>query len=170
MKEILKLARANVYIRDKESGLLIFKDSNLFVDSGRVLIADVLRGAVSMNPIYFVCDLGDDATVPETDDIDLVSYVSPLSIAVNYPTYPSTIAGEPTGIAFQFEFDNTGYGGDKTIRELGLFYRANSSNFPLRGDLSSTMIGPMLSRLRTTYSSIVIGDTRTITIDWKILF
>ena len=58
--------------------------------------------------------------------------------------------------------------GDVTIKELGLFYRPDSASFPQR--LTAPEVGTMLARIKTTLSSIVVGDTRTITIDWKIIF
>ena len=170
MIKILKSARANVMVKDKETGLLLFRDSNLFVDGGRQLIADVFDGTTAFLPTWWVCDLGDDATATETDQVDLVGYISPLSFssAVGYPT---GLAGEPTGVHFQFEFDNTGYSGDQVIKELGLFYRPDTvtDDFPRR-HTSTGATGYMVARLKTSYTSVTVGDGRTITIDWKILF
>jgi len=172
MRDILKYAKANVRITD-EDGKLIFKDSNLFVDSGRKFLADTLKATISgsqINPSLFACDLGDDSTTPSVDQVDLVNYIS-ISIAVDTPTYPADLSGEPTGIHFRFTFNNTGFGGDQTIREVGLFYRPDSivaPLFPFRGTPANA--GYMLARMKTTASSIVVGDTRTITIDWKIIF
>jgi hypothetical protein len=172
MIDILKYAKANVRIID-ENGLLIFEDSNLFVDSGRKFLADTLKATISgsqINPSLFACDLGDSSTTPAVEQVDLVSYIN-ISIAVDTPTYPTDLPGEPTGIYFRFIFDNTGFGGDQTIREVGLFYRPDSfvaPLFPFRGTPSNA--GYMLARMKTTASSIVVGDTRTITIDWKIIF
>lgn len=168
---ILKYAKANVRITD-EDGKLIFKDSNLFLDSGRQFIADTLKATISgssINPSLFACDLGDDSTTPAVDDVDLTNYID-ISLAVNTPTYPTDLAGEPTGIHFQFTYANTS-GSDITFRELGLFYRPDSlvaPLFPYRGTPSNA--GYMLAHLKTTASSIVVGDTKSITIDWKILF
>lgn len=172
MKELLKYSRVNVKISDKESKKIIFTGHNLFVDSGRVFIADALRNAISGSVIqsqYYACDLGDNAATPTADDIDLINYISPLSVGLVLG-YPAALSGEPSGIHFQFEFNNTGFGGDKTIRELGLFYRPDTDDYPRRGSSPTTMLGTMLARLKTTSSSIIIGDTRTVTIDWKILF
>jgi hypothetical protein len=167
MEEILKYTKVNVCIKDEDEKIL-FEDHNLFVDSGRVFIADILRGAISFNPIYFVCDLGTGTTTPVASDTDLVTYTSPLSIQINTPSYPIALLGTATGIHLQFIFNNTGFGGDQTIRELGLFYRANSNDFPRRG--TPVSLDTMLARLKTTLNSIVVGNTRTITIDWKIIF
>lgn len=169
MKNIFKYTRANVCIKDKETSRTLFEDSNLFVDSGRNLIANVLRGAVTIIPAFFVCDLGSDDTVSSTSQLDLVSYTSPLSIAP-VAGYPIALTGEPTGVHFQFSFNNISFGGDQVIRELGLFYRVDSDDSPRRGSDPTTMTGTMLARLKTTLNSIVVGDTRTITIDWKIIF
>jgi hypothetical protein len=168
MRNILKHARANVKITD-ETGTIIFEDHNLFVDSGRAFIANIFQGAVVFNPVALVCDLGSSSSTPSVDELDLVSYTSPLSIAMA-PAYPIALSGEPTGVHFQFIFNNTGLGGDKIIKELGLFYRDSSDDPPRRGSSPATMVGTMLARLKTTYSSIVVGDTRTITIDWRIIF
>ena len=168
MEEILKYTKVNVCIKDEDEKIL-FEDHNLFVDTGRAFIANVLRGAiVAFNPIYFVCDLGGGTTTPVASDLDLVSYTSLLSIQINTPSYPIALVGAPTGIHLQFIFNNTGFGGDQTIRELGLFYRANSNDFPRRG--TPVSLDTMLARLKTTLNSIVVGNTRTITIDWKIIF
>lgn len=171
MKDILEHSKANVKIFDG-LGNIIFKGSNLFTTSGRQFIADTLKATISgasINPSLFACDLGDDSTTPTTDDVDLTSYID-VSIAVNTPAYPADLSGEPTGIHFQFVYTNSS-GSDVTIRELGLFYRPDSivaPLFPYRGTPSNA--GYMLARLRTTASSIVVGDTKAITIDWKILF
>lgn len=169
MKELLKNSRINVQIRDKETGETIFNGHNLFVDQGRAFIADALRAAISgatIQPGYYACDFGDGSTTPTTDDIDLVSFLT-LSAAL-VGGYPAAMAGEPTGIHFQFTFTNGG--ADATVRELGLFYRPDTDDYPNRGSDPTNMKGTMLARLKTTSSSIVIGSTRTVTIDWKILF
>jgi hypothetical protein len=169
MKKILGNAKANVCVADSETRRVLFEDSNLFVDTGRVFVANIFSGITSLIASRFVCDLGNDATLPAIAQIDLLGYISPLSIPVNTPTYPTLLSGEPTGVHLQFIFNNTGYGGDKTVRELGLFYR-DLPTFPLRGAVPATDFGIMLARLKTTYSSIVVGDTKSITIDWKIIF
>lgn len=172
MKEILKKARVNVEVRDKETGDILFADHNLFVDKGRETIANIFVGTVSIDPTKFACDLGDSSQTPDVTDLDLVGFppatatLQDTSIAIT-AGYPIILSGEATGVHFNFEFVNTGFGGDQTIRELGLFYR-NAPLFPFR-ELDGTT-GPMLARLKTTLSSIVVGDNRTITIDWKIIF
>lgn len=168
MKNILKAARANVTVKDKDTGLILFKDSNLFVDSGRQLIADIFVGSVAFLPTWWVCDLGDNATAPDFDQTDILGYVSPLSFSSS-AGYPIILSGEPTGVNFQFEFTNSG--SDQVIRELGLFYRPNTvtNDFPRRHTVTGAT-GYMVARLKTTYSSVVVGSGRTITIDWKILF
>jgi hypothetical protein len=171
MKEIFKYAKVNVQVTDNATSKIIFEDHNLFVDTGRIFIAQSIKGTISGGPItpsYFVCDFGNNATTPTINDIDLASYLSPNSIAVNTPTYPADFAGQPTGVHFQFLYTNA-TGLDVTIRELGLFYRPDSDQFPLRHSITAAP-GTMLARLKTTLSSIVIGNTRTITIDWKVIF
>jgi hypothetical protein len=173
MNELLKYTRVNVRIKDKETQELLFDGHNLFVETGRAFIAETFKGQISggvIQPGAFVCDLGDDGTTPVATDIDLYNYNSAdeLSVGVS-PTYPADLAGSPTGIWFRFDFvNNTGI--DQTIRELGLFYRPDSDDFPKRGTSPSTMKGTMLARLKTTSSSLVVGNSRTITIDWKIIF
>ncbi len=171
MKEILKYSKVNVRVTDNDIGKILFEDHNLFVDTGRTFIAQSIKGTISGGPItpsYFVCDLGDNATTPTVNDIDLANYLSPNSIAVNTPTYPADFAGQPTGVHFQFLYTNA-TGLDVTVRELGLFYRPDSDQFPLRHSITAAP-GTMLARLKTTLSSIVISNTRTITIDWKVIF
>lgn len=171
MSGILKYTRVNVQVADRQTGEILFKDHNLFVETGRTFIAQAMKGTISGGPItpsYFVCDLGDDATTPTVNDIDLINYLSPNSIAVNTPTYPADFPGQPTGVHFQFLYTNT-TGLDVTVRELGLFYRPDSDQFPLRHTITAAP-GTMLARLKTTLSSIIISNTRSITIDWKVIF
>jgi len=172
MKELLKYCRVNVEVKDKETDELLFEGHNLFVDIGRAFIADTLRAAISggvIQPALYACDFGDSAATPTVDDIDLAGTLKG-SAQLTDASYPAAMAGEPTGIWFQFTFtNNTGL--DITARELGLFYRPDtigSPAFPGRG--SPANAGTMLARLKTTSSSIVIGNSRTITVDWKILF
>ena len=178
MKEILKYTRANVKVTNEEA--ILFEDHNLFVDSGRALIAQIFMGATPWGfPFDYtsiVCDLGDNASVPSQSDIDLAMITPPFS---SYPIsssgleagYPIALSGEPTGIHFRFLYTATG--GDKIIRELGLFYRPyviGVPAFPFRGEDPTLYTGTMITRIKTTLSSIVVGDSRTITIDWKIIF
>jgi len=168
MKKILERASANVSIKDNETGKILFKGHNLFVDSGRTLIADIFKNAISFNPGFLVCDLGDDATVPDAIQVDLVHYLSPFSVAIT-GGYPISIDGEPSGVHFQFGFTNSS-GAPVTIRELGLFYRANSDAFPFPGSDPVSMRGLMIARLKTTLSSITVSAGSQFTIDWKIIF
>lgn len=173
MNELLKYTKVNVQITDKETKELLFEGHNLFVESGRAFIADTFKGFISgstINPAFFVCDFGDDATTPLASDVDLYNYNSTDELSVGITVgYPANIVGSPTGIWFQFEFNNA-TGLDQTVRELGLFYRPDSDDFPRRGADPSNMKGVMLARLKTTSASLVVGNSRTITIDWKILF
>jgi hypothetical protein len=170
MEKVLKYSKANVCVKDKETNKILFEDSNLFVDIGRVLIAEVFAGispGSPLNPLYWVCDLGDDATDPTTSDADLVNYLN-ISIAVE-AGYPIILAGSSTGVHFNFEYVAAG---DTTIRELGLFYRpdpAITDSFPDRHSVTPVP-GYLVARLKTTYSSIFVGSGKTITIDWKIIF
>lgn len=169
MKNILlNRTLLNVCIFDKKTGDVLYKGHNLFVDSGRKLIADIFTGAVTFDPINFVCDLGSDATNVLPSQLDLLNYTSPLSFIATNP-YPISLSGYASGVDFLFEFNNTGFGGDKTIRELGLFYRADSDDFPRRGSDPPTMTGVMLARLKTN-GAITVSDTNTITIEWEIIF
>jgi len=165
MKNVLKHAKANVSIRDKETGELLFNKSNLFVDAGRALIAGLFLGTIGIDKTKYACDFGDDATTPAVNDVDLVNYID-VSVGINEPSYPMALSGEGTGVHFQFEYSAAG---DTTIRELGLFHRPTSASFPaaVRG---VDDVGDMLARLVTTYGSIFVGTGRTITIDWKIIF
>jgi hypothetical protein len=164
MKEILKYSKANVCIKDEE-GKILFADSNLFVDSGRELIAKIFRGDVADAALStkIACDLGDDATNSAPDQLDLINFTNSLAAGATIVSYPEA----PTGVHFQFTFTAAG---DTIIRELGLFYRPDSDSFPTRGSDPPTMTGTMIARLKTTLSSITVADTRTITIDWKIIF
>jgi len=169
MKDILKYTKVNVKVTDKETDKTLFRGHNLFVTSGRIFIAETFMGTISgnvINPTLFACDLGADAGTPVIDDVDLISYIPTCSVGVT-AGYPAALSGSPTGIHFRFSFVN-GTGGDVTIKELGLFYRPDSASFPQR--LTAPEVGTMLARIKTTLSSIVVGDTRTITIDWKIIF
>lgn len=168
MKELFKYTRVNVRIADKDTGELLFKDHNLFVDTGRVFIAEAIRGTISgatINPAAFVCDLGDSGATPTINDVDLTSPV--LDACLPIVGSPAALSGQPTGVAFNFVYANAG-ALDVTVREFGLFYRVDSNDFPRRGTPSTP--GPMLARLKTTLSSIVISPARSITIEWKILF
>lgn len=168
MKALFKYTMANVKVKDKKTGEILFADHNLFVDTGRVFIAEALRGAISgavINPFAFVCDLGDSAATPVVTDVDLTSPILDACIAITGA--PAAFAGEPTGVIFNFDYTNGGVS-DITIRELGLFYRVDSNDFPRRGTPSTP--GPMLARLKTTLSSIVISPTKAITIQWKVVF
>lgn len=168
MEELFKYTRANVRINNKDTEELLFADHNLFVDTGRVFIAQALRGVISggtINPAAFVCDLGSGGATPTTNDVDLVTPI--LDACLPVIGTPAAFAGQPTGIIFNFSYTNGG-ALDVTLRELGLFYRVDSNDFPRRG--SPPAPGPMLARLKTTLSSIVISPARSITIEWKILF
>jgi hypothetical protein len=166
MFHILKHAKANVKVSDNDNNTL-FEASNLFTDSGRTVIALVIMGALGIDKTKYVCDLGDGTDSPSIIDIDLSNYID-VSIAVNEPIYPAQLLGEGTGVHFQFEYSNS-LGSSVTIRELGLFYRPNSDSFPDRNSGDGAP-GYLLARLKTTYSSIVVGNGRSITIDWKIIF
>jgi len=171
-EQILKHARANVQIADKETGEPLYRGHNLFVDSGRALIASIFFGGVLFDRAKLVCDLGEDTTNPVRTQLDLLNYISPRSLeaAVGYPI---ALSGAATGVHFQFILANTvaaGFGvGDILISELGLFYRDTSDDFPRRGSVPATMTGSMLARLKSP-GIITISNTRTITIDWKIIF
>lgn len=169
MNEILKKTKVNVVMKD--NGRIIFADSNLFLDGGRILIAQMFLGAASIpDKTKYVCDLGNDSTAPAPADTDLYGYISDASIQVT-SGYPIALAGSLSGISFNFLYTNSGP--DVTIKEIGLFYRSGSDNFPLRGtgypgDRSG--VGTLIARLRTTAQSIIVGSGRTITIDWNIIF
>lgn len=168
MKELFKYTRVNVTVKDKETGKLLFEDHNLFVDTGRVFIAQAIRGAISgatINPLAFVCDLGDSGATPVLGDTDLTSPI--LDVCLPTIGSPAAFTGQPTGVIFNFSYTNSG-AIDVTVRELGLFYRVDSNDFPKRGTPSTP--GIMLARLKTTLSSIVISVSRTVTIEWKIIF
>ena len=170
MKELLKYTKANVRIIDTETGCLLFTDSNLFVTSGRAWIADALRNAIAgggfIDSSKFACDLGNDSQTPATTDLDLAGTIlASVAIAGGIPT---ALSAEPTGLNFQFVYTNS-TGNDVVIKELGLFYR-NIASYPDRGAVPATDYGTMLARLRTTMSSITVGNTRSVTIDWKIIF
>ncbi len=170
MKELLKYTRANVRVIDTESGCLLFTDSNLFVDSGRAWIADAFRNAIAgggfIDASKFACDLGNNSQTPAVTDLDLVGTIL-ASVAI-VGGVPTALSAQPTGLNFQFAYVNSS-GGDIVIKELGLFYR-NIASYPARGAVPATDYGTMLARLRTTLSSITVGNTRTITVDWKIIF
>jgi len=166
MEELLKNLRANVSIKDKDTNEVLFADSNLFVDSGRVFIANVISGVTILAPTYYVCDFGSGSATPTVADTDLSAFITGLSTPLSGSV--TILSGYPSGLNFQFIYTNSS-GSDITIRELGLFYR-DLPSFPLRGAVPSTDFGVMLARLRTTLSSIIIGNTRSITIDWKIIF
>jgi hypothetical protein len=178
MEKILKYTKANVRVTD-ETGAILFEDHNLFVDSGRALIAQIFMGTSPYGPGFdytkIVCDLGNNSTPPAIDNIDLAMISPPFSaypiasIGI-YAGYPVPLSGEPTGVHFQFRYTASG---DQTIKELGLFYRpyvVGSPTFPERGDNTALYTGTMITRLKTTLSSIVVGNGRIITIDWKIIF
>lgn len=164
--DICKFSKVNVSVRSNDR--IIYADSNLFVDTGRILIAQTFSGAVIFDASKFVCDLGDDATTPTVSDTDILSPITSANIAVNFPSYPAILVGSASGVQYQFIYTNPG--ADMVVRELGLFYRPGSDAFPGRGSNPATMTGTMLARLRTTLSSIIIGSGRQITIDWKIIF
>jgi hypothetical protein len=170
MEKVLEHSRANVSIKDKETGVILFKDSNLFVDVGRALIRDVFIGAATASPLnttFWVCDLGNDAGLPTVTQANLLNYIN-ASVAVK-GGYPIALSGEGTGAHFQFDY--TASGGDKTIRELGLFYRTDvvTNDWPNPHDTTGA-VGYMVARLITTRNSITVGSGKTITIDWKIIF
>lgn len=169
MKELLKYTRANVCVTDTESGCLLFTDSNLFVDAGRAWIADAFRNAIAgggfIDASKFACDLGSSSQTPVVTDLDLVGAILASVAIVGIPT---ALSAQPTGLNFQFVYTNS-TGNDVVIKELGLFYR-NIASYPDRGAIPATDYGTMLARLRTTMSSITVGNTRSVTIDWKIIF
>jgi len=165
MNNTLKYAKVNVRVSD-ESGKTLFEDHNLFVDTGRKFIADLLTETIaSFDKTLFACDLGTDSTTPVPGDVDLVVYAVTAEPGL-VATYPLAIDGEPSGIWFQFSFESAG---EQTIRELGLFYRPDSDDFPNRHTVTGAP-GYMIARLKTTLSSIVVSTGKTITIDWKIIF
>lgn len=172
MKELLKYTKANVRITDTKTGCLLFTDSNLFVDTGRIFIAKTLRNAIDgggfIDSTMFVCDLGDSSATPTVTQTDLQGAIiagASIAVAAGYPQELSIT--EPSGLNFQFVYTA---GALSTIREFGLFYRPISDTFPARGSVPATMKGTMLARLKTTLSAITVGASQSITIDWKIIF
>ena len=172
MEKVLKYTKANVCVKDKETGVILFKDSNRFVDSGRELIVNVFIGTVIMNPLYWACDLGDDSEEPDPEDNDLAGYLDITGNGLgSVGVYPIQLAGEGSGVHFQFEFTNS-TGSSQIIRELGLFYRPDpdiTTTFPVRLPAPASP-GYMIARLKTTFSSITVGNGKVLTIDWKIIF
>lgn len=169
MKELLKYTRANVRITDKKTGCLLFTDSNLFVDTGRVFIANTLMNTIEgggfIDRTKYACDFGDSSQSPIATDTDLICTV--IGNAAIDAGGPTVLAGAATGLNFQFIYTA---GILITIRELGLFYRPLSDTFPVRGSIPANMTGKLLARLRTTLSSITIVSGQSITINWKIIF
>ena len=167
MEKVLLYTKINVAVKDRDTGELLFEDSNLFLDEGRAVIASIFQGTLGIDKTKYVCDLGDGAGTPAANDLDLDNYLGDgYSIAVNEPAYPTALSGEGTGVHFQFVYAAAG---DTTIRELGLFLRPSSDSFPDRNS-GDGEAGYILARLVTTYSSIFVGSGKTITIDWKIIF
>lgn len=166
MKNILKYTKANVRITDKEAGNIIFEDHNLFVDAGRAFIANFFFDPYPFDKSKMVCDLGDNAAAPAVTDLDLGNYLTGCSVGLTGGV-PQVLSGSSTGVLFQFSFPAPA---DKTIKELGLFYRPFSDTFPLRGSDPTTMKGTMIARLKTAGSSITIAAGKTINIEWKIIF
>jgi len=176
MNEILKYTTVNVVVKDRETGLMLFSDHNLFLDAGRVMIANFFLGSSSLDTTKFSCDFGNDSTTPLPTDLDLggqaipsTSWITNASAPVS-ASYPILLSGTATGIHFLFEYTSAA---ENTVKELGLFYRPNTDNNPVvggRGSDPTTMTGTMIARLRTTFASIVIGSGKTITIEWKIIF
>lgn len=172
---VLKYSTANVCVTYKDSGEMLFRDHNLFTDSGRALVANIFTVTPALSPAFdpskIVCDLGDNSTTVNRTDLDLGMIPDPfttlpLASVQLSGTYSIPLSGASSGVHFSFDYTASG---SKNISELGLFYRPSSDSFPDRGSVPETMRGTMLARLKSP-GVITVADTRTITIDWKIIF
>jgi len=161
MRDLLKKVFTNVEIKD-EDGKVLLNQSNLFVESGRGLIRDILKGDVTLDVTKFVLEFGDSSQVPAEADVDIVTPFNPV-ISQDLPT---KTAVSTTEIDFAFAYTS---GAGVTFKEMGLFYRPagapSDGGVPPRADS-----GVLLARLKTTYTSITIGAAKTVTITWKIIF
>lgn len=165
MRDILKKVFTNVEIKN-ENGKILLKQSNLFVASGRTLIRDVLKGDVVINNTKYVVEFGSSSQIPAESDTDIITpFPDPNQVYTS--TYTINAVGT-TEIDFVFTYTNS-TGGDVTFTEMGLFYR------PLGPDPDVTPndrvnIGSLMARLKTTFTSITIGNGKNVTITWKIIF
>jgi hypothetical protein len=160
MRDIFKNIFANVLIRDDLRKVLL-NQSNLFVETGRGFVRDLLAGDITLDNTKYVVEFGASTQVPAQSDTDLITPLSPVALT---NTYVISDVGV-TEIDFAFDYQNS-TGGDVTFAEIGLFYRPVDYD-PGPGRVNA---GTMLARLKSTYTSITIGDGRTISLTWKIIF
>ncbi len=162
MRDIFGRAFTNVKIRDHENKTIL-DQSNLFVRDGRAFIRDILAGTAAIDYTKYVVEMGTSAQIPAEADSDIIApFPNPNEVYTGFTT-PSPLGF--TEIDFVFVYTN-GTGGSVTFRELGLFHR------PLGPSPGVARVdkGTLLARLKTTYTSITIGDTKQVTITWKIIF
>jgi len=165
MKDILKKVFINVEIKD-ENNKVILNQSNLFVEVGRELIRDVLAGIESIDNTKYVLEVGTSTQVSAESNTDIISpFTDPNQAYTN--SYVINSIGI-TQIDFVFTYTNS-TGGDVTFAEMGLFYRPLGPDPDVTPD-DRVNIGVLLARLKTTYTSITIGNGKSVTITWSIIF
>lgn len=160
MKNILKKVFVNVSIKG-ENNILLDERSNLFVETGRGLIRDALSEDVTIDNTKYVVEFGSSTQTPLESDVDIITPISPVVYTNDYTI--STVG--TTEIDFSFTYENTSELA-LSFSELGLFYRPAGPD-PGVGRADA---GVLLARLKSTYTSITVGPTKTISIIWKIIF
>lgn len=165
MRDILKKVFANVEIKD-EDGKILLNQSNLFVEVGRGLIRDVLKGDVVIDNTKYVAEFGSSTQVPTEADTDIITpFADPNQVYTNSYTINAVA---PTEIDFVFTYTNA-TGGNVTFTEMGLFYRPLGPDPDITPD-DRAHKGDLMARLKTTFTSITIGSGKNVTITWKIIF
>lgn len=150
---------ANVKI--KEGKKILLEESNLFVTQGRSFIRDLLASAIVFDGTKYVVEFGGSTAIPSQVDEDLLLPLSPVVYTNSYDL--TTVDDTELDLAFTFTNDTLS---PVQLSELGLFYRPNGPD-PGVGRVDK---GYLIARLKTTYTSLVIGVGKTVTITWKIIF
>lgn len=165
MRDILKKIFANVEIKNGDNKVLL-NQSNLFVEVGRGLIRDIFKGDVSIDNTKYVVEFGTSTQIPAEADTDIITpFPDPNQVYTN--SYTINAVGT-TEIDFVFTYTN-GTGGNVTFTEMGLFYRPLGPDPDVTPD-DRANIGVLMARLKTTFTSITIGNGKNVTITWKIIF